>query len=1092
MNLKRDTLAKQIGFGYSIILGFFILALAYSLFELSNIEKRASKVQNLKAPTARESLTLLNGVNHSETALNDWIIIGKGIGGEKYKQKRIDAWENQINTSLTSLTELSKYWDNESDLKSLASIKKEINRYRKIQEEIELIAHRAENLPATELLFGVAVPLADSMTAEITSMIEVEKKEKGTKQRKLILGVMADIRGSLGFSLAAIRAYLLSADKKFKQEFDENWRINALKFYELESMAKFLTSKQKISLQRFTDSRKAFNKLPEKMFEIRGSESWNIANDRIKTDLIPISNIIKDVLKSLVKDTDFSIKNDYRENYEHIGALRFYLIISLVLGGLTSFYMALNSIENVKNPIKDLEGVILGMAKGDFELNFELDHVKEISSLTSAIHALKEFFLSKNSELENEKNRLESVDWVKTNLKDIMDSIAAQKTLEMFSRELLKQLSSNLKCQVGKLYIIDQNKADDELFLIGVYGLEKIEGDSISIGFGLDGECVLEGEIKYISNLPENFLKFKTSIGEASIKHIAMAPILADGEIIGFIELGKLSEFTPIAKELLSQISYSLGLMLKTTLGRIKIEEMANFLKAQDFTLNEHSLVSITDVHGDITYANEKFCKISGFTLDELVGQNHRLVNSGSHPKEFFKDLWETIISGQPWKGEVCNKAKDGSIYWVDATIVGYKDLQGNITQFVAIRTDITESKKNQEKLFSAVEKAKVYAEAKGNFLANMSHEIRTPMNGVLGMLALLEETKLDQEQIDMIGTLKGCGNDLLVIINDILDFSKIEAGKLILEKNPFDIKATIADIVKLLGISAGRKSVRLTSKFPSDLPQFFLGDVTRLRQVLINLVNNAIKFTENGSVTIDLTYKLEGDKYLIKFSVIDTGIGISAEHQNKLFQSFTQVDSSISRKYGGTGLGLAISYRIAEVMGGFMWLESEEGKGSTFYVEIPLEESRNQTLEVEDTTISITYEDEQLDKNLKLLIVEDNLINQKILKMLLKKSGYSCDTAQNGQVCLDMMRHNIYDLIFMDMQMPVMDGITATRKIIEIYGENRPRIVATTANVLQEDIDRCNEAGMDDFLPKPIKKQSLVEQLNESERLLATSKKAS
>lgn len=509
----------------------------------------------------------------------------------------------------------------------------------------------------------------------------------------------------------------------------------------------------------------------------------------------------------------------------------------------------------------------------------------------------------------------------------------------------------------------------------------------------------------------------------------------------------------------------------------------------QKKALDAAAIVAITDTIGKITYANEKFLEIAGYKKEEVIGKDHRIINSGHHPNEFFRGLWEAISNGTVWRGEVKNRRKDGTYYWVDSTVVPMKNEKDQITQYISIRHEITERKFLEESLTKAKNEAIAArtaadeaTQAKARFLANMSHEIRTPMNGIIGMSNLLLSNITDPVGIERLKIIQNCGNSLLDLINDVLDFSKLEVDKVELEKHPFPIHDTAKEIVELLNTRASEKGVTLSYKHDKGVPDWLLGDATRFRQVLTNLVSNSIKFTEVGSVEISSQAKnIEDKKWQIQFAIKDTGIGIPDHVKDKLFQSFSQVDASTTRRFGGTGLGLAICKGLCEKMGGSIWVESEMGKGSTFFftitgdiTEAPLESQRS-------SNPFAAFDPEMGKKHpLRILVAEDNRTNQLVAVGLLGKLGYKADVAGNGKEALKAMHTQQYDLVLMDCHMPEMDGFEATRRIIEVHGERRPRIVALTASTMKEDIDRCTASGMDGFLGKPITLPPLVKTLSE------------
>lgn len=361
----------------------------------------------------------------------------------------------------------------------------------------------------------------------------------------------------------------------------------------------------------------------------------------------------------------------------------------------------------------------------------------------------------------------------------------------------------------------------------------------------------------------------------------------------------------------------------------------------------------------------------------------------------------------------------------------------------------------------------------RSQFLANMSHEIRTPMNGVLAMTELLLDTSLTPEQMNFAQTIHKCSSDLLVIINDILDFSKIAAGKLTIEIRPTAIREMIDDLTLIFAPRLREKKLNFSCSVDPNLPEKIQTDSIRLRQILVNLISNAIKFTDTGSIALQVTYEHLGRQIPeVFFSITDTGIGIPATSSERIFHPYSQIDASTTRRFGGTGLGLVICKSLAEALGGQIWFESEEDKGSTFYFKIA---ASPVVPTLQTPAVALTNPK----FNLKILVAEDNEVNLQVILLILSKMGIHADSVHNGKEVLAALEKRRYDAIFMDCQMPEMDGFEATRLIHEIYQDHRPRIIAITASAMKEDRARCFATGMDDFISKPVTREAIFEALN-------------
>ncbi len=507
---------------------------------------------------------------------------------------------------------------------------------------------------------------------------------------------------------------------------------------------------------------------------------------------------------------------------------------------------------------------------------------------------------------------------------------------------------------------------------------------------------------------------------------------------------------------------------------------------------NPNSIV-ITDLHANIEYVNEAFIKTSGYHRDELIGKNQSQLSSKKTSQIVYKTMWEQLKIGKSWQGEFINKAKQGHEYTELALISPIRQPDGKITHYLGIKENITESKQNQAILLAAIVRAESLAKSKAQFFATMSHEIRTPMNGIINFseLALLHD--MPDNIRDYLKKINNASLGLLNILNDILDLSKLEAGAIHINIEHFAIDELIDDLHGLFMEASKQKGLSLTLIMAPGVPRYLLGDKLRLEQVLINLLGNAIKFTASGSVTLNITLQqLIRSQAKLLFAVTDTGIGISAADQNKLFRPFSQVDDSITRRFGGTGLGLALSHNMIQLMGGEFSVTSRLGQGSQFSFTLTLgvsSLSNHTTMINRSETLSSTLSSysQQL-TSIQVLVVEDNIFNQQIIDEFLTLSGVSVKTANNGQEALIALEHTEFDAVLMDIHMPVMDGIEAIRRIRRLPRFRALPVIALTAGVTEEERKRCLTAGMNDFITKPINPTLLLSTLAHWLKLADTS----
>lgn len=496
--------------------------------------------------------------------------------------------------------------------------------------------------------------------------------------------------------------------------------------------------------------------------------------------------------------------------------------------------------------------------------------------------------------------------------------------------------------------------------------------------------------------------------------------------------------------------------------------------------------IVITSADGSVEWANPAFFTMTGYSEGEVLGRNPRdLVRSGRHDRATYQNLWQTILAGQVWQGQLINRRRDASEYHEFQTITPVPDENGRITHFIAVKQDVTqrvmadlelaEYHDHLEELVAErtvdLKAARLNAERlskmKSEFVSNMSHEIRTPLNAVLGLAQAGMRSNAGRKCGETFSRIMESGELLLAIINDVLDFSKIEAGKLNLESRPISLDRLIGRAVDLTAERARAKGIRFCVNKDPDLPAACMGDEVRLLQILINLLSNAIKFTEQGSVTLNISRQ---DEHLV-FRVTDTGIGMSKEQVSHLFSAFEQADASTTRRFGGTGLGLVISQRLLDLMKGCMCVESEPGRGSIFEVRV------GYTAAVEPTpALAVAEPTSRRLNGLRILAAEDNEINRLVLEELLIDEGVTLTSVENGQQAVEMVARtgaDAWDIVLMDIMMPVMDGHEASRHLHE-RAPGLP-VIGLTAHALEDERARCIASGMVEHVAKPFNLDQLV-----------------
>lgn len=499
----------------------------------------------------------------------------------------------------------------------------------------------------------------------------------------------------------------------------------------------------------------------------------------------------------------------------------------------------------------------------------------------------------------------------------------------------------------------------------------------------------------------------------------------------------------------------------------------------QQQAVDAHAIVSVADVMGNIVYTNDKFCEISGYAREELCGHNHRVVKSDRHPPEFYVDMWHTLASGKIWQGGICNRAKDGHLYWVETSIVPVMDDDGLPYQYISIRTDITHLIKVEQALLESKDAAESASRAKSEFLASMSHELRTPLNAILGFSQLFTmDQRLPQDVRDNAGEIQQAGQHLLSLINDMIDLSRIEAGRLQLLLEPVQIGPVLKEGWSMVESLARAKGIRLIETACGDQTITVRADRLRLSQVMINLISNAIKYnTPQGTVHI----ACNSHAGMLRISVSDTGPGIPADMQERIFNAFDRLGEERG-EVEGTGIGLIITKRLVEAMGGSIGFESTVGQGSSFWVEFPLT-GETPTRESRKTSICQAAEDASRQQEIRsvVLYIEDNLMNMRLMQQIFFcRKNLELLHANTAEIGIELARTAQPALILMDINLPGMDGYAALAALKADASTAHIRVVAVSANAMKGDEERGLDAGFFEYLTKPLDVMRLLALLDE------------
>jgi PAS domain S-box-containing protein len=829
-----------------------------------------------------------------------------------------------------------------------------------------------------------------------------------------------------------------------------------------------------------------------------------------------IGNRLSGVSNEWIEHNQEAAATAGREAVAAIDGARWNMLVSNSAAVLLTVLLGLLTIRRIVRPIRALEGSVKAIAAGDYarEVPFTAA-ADETGSLARSVDVLK-----RGAAAMDEQR------WVKANASRLTAELQSAGTLADHGGRLLSGLMPLLGGGVAGIYTVDVETG--RLGRVAAYGLAAGSSSAAAFGpgEGLVGQCAQERRPLALTTLPPDYLRITSGVGAGAPLQVVALPLLSGGALLGVVEIATFRPFDSREKALLDELLPVTAMSLEVLERSLRTQELLAQTQAQarqleeqtdELTQSQEELLAqkeellaqqrelteqrerlreteqffrsvlelapdglmVVDARGAIQLANARCEELFGYSRQELIGQPVEALvpdEIRSHPPALREEFHRAPAPREMGSGrELLGRRKDGSTFPVEIGLSPLPAREGEAAQVAVSIRDITERKEQEAALRQAKARAEEATEMKSMFLANMSHEIRTPMNAIIGLSHLALKTPLNGKQRDYISKVHNAGTSLLAVINDILDFSKIEAGKLDLESTDFELDEVISSVTTLTAQKAHEKGLEFLAHVAPGMPERLLGDPLRLGQILTNFVNNAVKFTESGEIRLDVELlEQTGGKAQLKFSVRDSGIGMTREQSAKLFQPFTQADMSTTRKHGGTGLGLTICRRLVELMGGRIWLESEPGAGSTFYFTV--------WLGIGAAKGPRKVVPERLGR-LRVLVVDDNPAAREILQEPLSALASRVDAVASGKEAIAAVRREDatepYDLVFMDWRMPGMDGLQASRHLKSDETLSRPpAIVLVTAFGREEVREEAERLQLDGFLVKPVTKSMMVDTL--------------
>jgi len=912
--------------------------------------------------------------------------------------------------------------------------------------------------------------------------------QQAYETRLQVLGFTDRLTGGSDRLTGAVRAYAATGDRHYYDDFRQELTVDRNRDLSVDGLRKLGITDDELALvahaKRNSDrlvtlENRAFaaverGDVPEAIRIVYGAE-YAAAKASI---MEPIAEFRRRVERRLTDNA--AALADRARILDNIALATLLLNALIILAVLVLFYRrrVVNPLVQIDRSLKELIARREGAAIG---------HQDDASEIGEVARSIEKYRLTV---AEADRQR-----WVKTSLAEIADGLLGIEQPMDFGRPLLSALVPMVGGGCGAFHLFDAN--DGRFHFSGGYGLEPGRTSAaFASGEGIPGQAAAERKLIHLSDLPDDYMRIGSGLGQALPRFLSAVPVVTDGAVLAVLEIGLFSALTEEQKTLLEEVSTMAALKLDALQRNLRTRQLLEQVRASETELRHINFLA--DSALDLTKSgywhvpldgsgwynsSERAARIFGdlptadhrYRLDEWTGN----VFAGDEAAaKATMENFEAAVAGTVPVYDATYAYKrpiDGRVVWIHALGHVVKDANGKPTDIYGVTQDITDFKLLEMALIGARQKAEEATQMKSMFLANMSHEIRTPMNAIIGLSHLALRTGLSAKQRDYLNKIHNAGTSLLAVINDILDFSKIEAGRLDIESTEFRLDDVIDSVTTITGQKAHEKGLEFLAHIPGSVPQFLVGDPLRLGQVLTNLVNNAVKFTEQGEVQLRAELlERTGGKCQLRFSIRDTGMGMTKEQAARLFQPFTQGDMSTTRKHGGTGLGLTISRRLVELMGGQIWLESEPGKGSTF--------SFTTWFGVGDQKSPGKVIPESL-ATLNVLVADDNPAACEIIQEALRSIVQSVSAVESGPDAVASVRRmdasRPYDVVFLDWRMPRMDGLQAARLIRSDESlAHQPAIVLVTAFGREEVREEAEHLHLDGFLLKPVTRSMLVDAL--------------